>query len=101
MVSREERKIIATYFTDLRISIIRSRPIEEAMITRGGISLKEINPQTMESRLVKGLYFSGEMINIAGITGGYNLQEAFSTGYLAGESAAAPPGPGEWLAALE
>jgi len=88
IVTREERKIIAAYLTDFRITIIRSRPIEEATITRGGVSLKEINPQTMESRLVKGLYFCGEMINLAGITGGYNLQEAFSTGYLAGESAA-------------
>lgn len=88
MVSREERKIIAIYFTDFRMPIIGSRPIEEAMITRGGVSLKEINPQTMGSRQVKGLYFCGEMINLAGITGGYNLQAAFSTGYLAGESAA-------------
>ena len=88
MVTREERKTIAAYITNFRVPITGSRPIEEAMITRGGISLKEINPQTMESRLVKGLYFCGELINLAGITGGYNLQEAFSTGYLAGESAA-------------
>ncbi len=87
-VSKEERKKITAYLTDFRINIIRARPIEEATITRGGVSLKEINPQTMESKLVKGLYFCGEVINLAGITGGYNLQEAFSTGYLAGESAA-------------
>ena len=88
MINRAERKIIAACFTDFRIFIIGFRPIEEAMITRGGVSLKEINPQTMESRRVTGLYFCGEMIDIAGMTGGYNLQAAFSTGYLAGEAAA-------------
>ncbi|MDD3987751.1 MAG: NAD(P)/FAD-dependent oxidoreductase [Candidatus Omnitrophica bacterium] len=62
--------------------------IEEGMVTRGGISLKEINPRTMESRLIKGLYFCGEMIDVDADTGGFNLQAAFSTGYLAGESAA-------------
>jgi hypothetical protein len=59
-----------------------------AMITKGGISLKEINPRTMASRLVKGLYFAGEIIDVDADTGGFNLQAAFSTGYLAGESAA-------------
>ena len=88
MVGREERKLIAERFTDLRIPIIGSRPIEEAMITRGGVALKELDPRTMESRKVRGLYFCGEVLDLAGMTGGYNLQEAFSTGYLAGESAA-------------
>ena len=55
------------------------RPIEEAIITRGGVSVKEINPVTMESKLVKGLYFSGEIIDVDATTGGYNLQIAFST----------------------
>jgi predicted Rossmann fold flavoprotein len=81
-----ERKKISACFTDFRIHITKPRPIEEATITRGGVSLKEINPQTMESRLVKRLFFCGEVLDIDGITGGYNLQEAFSTGYLAGES---------------
>lgn len=63
-------------------------PIEEAMVTRGGVSLKDINPRTMESRLIRGLYFCGEMIDLDADTGGFNLQAAFSTGYLAGESAA-------------
>ncbi len=58
------------------------------MITRGGVSLKEINPRTMESRLIKGLYFAGEIVDLDADTGGFNLQAAFSTGYLAGESAA-------------
>jgi predicted Rossmann fold flavoprotein len=88
MVSREERKRIAQQLTDFRIRITGPRPIEEATITRGGIALDEIDPLTMESRLVAGLYFCGEVIDLAGITGGYNLQEAFSTGYLAGSSAA-------------
>ncbi|MDP2971942.1 MAG: NAD(P)/FAD-dependent oxidoreductase, partial [Deltaproteobacteria bacterium] len=65
----------------------KPRPIEEATITRGGVSLEEINSQTMESRIVHGLFFCGEMIDVDGMTGGYNLQAAFSTGYLAGESA--------------
>ena len=86
MIEREQRKRIAKAFTDFRIHITRPRPIEEATVTRGGVSLKEIEPRTMESKLVHGLYFCGEMIDIAGITGGFNLQEAFSTGWLAGES---------------
>ena len=87
-ISREERKRIVSCFTDFRITITKPRPIEEAIITRGGVSLEEINPQTMESRIVQGLFFCGEMIDVDGMTGGYNLQAAFSTGYLAGESAA-------------
>ena len=69
------------------LTAVGVRPVEEAIVTSGGVSVKEINPSTMESRLVKGLYFAGEVIDIDGYTGGYNLQAAFSTGYLAGESA--------------
>jgi predicted Rossmann fold flavoprotein len=87
-ISREERKRIVLGFADFRITITKPRPIEEATITRGGVSLEEINPRTMESRIVHGLFFCGEMIDVDGMTGGYNLQAAFSTGYLAGESAA-------------
>ena len=87
-ISREERKRIVLGFADFRITITKPRPIEEATITRGGVSLEEINPQTMESRIMHGLFFCGEMIDVDGMTGGYNLQAAFSTGYLAGESAA-------------
>ena len=64
--------------------ITGTRPIEEAIITRGGVSVKEINSATMESKLVKGLYFAGEVIDVDAYTGGFNLQIAFSTGYLAG-----------------
>ena len=60
--------------------------MEEAIITRGGISVKEINPATMESKLVKGLYFAGEVIDVDAFTGGFNLQIAFSTGFLAGQN---------------
>jgi len=86
-ISREERKRIVLCFKDFRINITKPRPIEEATITRGGVSLEEINPRTLESRIVHGLFFCGEMIDADGMTGGYNLQAAFSTGYLAGESA--------------
>ena len=64
------------------------RPIEEAIITRGGVDVKEITPKTMESKITPGLYFAGEIIDVDAYTGGYNLQIAFSTGYLAGKSAA-------------
>jgi hypothetical protein len=87
-ISREEREKIVTLLKGLRLEIAGALPIEEAMVTRGGVSLKEINPRTMESRKIKGLYFCGEMIDIDADTGGFNLQAAFSTGYLAGESAA-------------
>lgn len=88
MINREERKNTARCFTDFRIHITQSRPLEEATVTRGGVALKEIDPQTMESRKVSGLYFCGELIDVDGLTGGYNLQEALATGYLAGTSAA-------------
>jgi len=63
-------------------------PLEAAMITAGGVSLKEVDPRTMASKIVEGLYFAGEVLDLAADTGGYNLQEAFSTGWLAGRSAA-------------
>jgi len=87
-ITQEERENLASLLKGLRFDILRARPIEEAMVTRGGVSLKDIEPRTMESRLIKGLYFAGEMIDVDADTGGFNLQAAFSTGYLAGESAA-------------
>jgi len=87
-ITQKERESLVSLFKAMRLDITKSRPIAEAMITRGGVSLKDINPRTMESRLIKGLYFAGEMIDIDADTGGFNLQAAFSTGYLAGESAA-------------
>ena len=64
------------------------RPIDEAIITKGGVSTKEINPKTMESKLVEGVYFAGEIIDVDAYTGGFNLQIAFSSAVLAGENAA-------------
>ena len=87
-VTQKEREKIVAMLKGFHLDISGARPIEEGMVTRGGVSLREINPRTMESRLIKGLYFCGEMIDIDADTGGFNLQAAFSTGYLAGESAA-------------
>jgi len=87
-ITQKERESLVSLFKAMRLDIVKSMPIDEAMITRGGISLKDINPRTMESRLIRGLYFAGELIDIDADTGGFNLQAAFSTGYLAGESAA-------------
>lgn len=91
MINREARKRIAGRFGDFRVNITGARPIEEATITKGGVTLDEIDPRTMGSKLVKNLYFCGEVLDLDGITGGYNLQEAFSTGYLAGGSVIARP----------
>jgi len=87
-ITQKERKELVFLLKGWELSVKEARPIEEGMVTAGGVTLKEINPRTMESRLLKGLYFCGEMIDIDADTGGFNLQAAFSTGYLAGESAA-------------
>ena len=84
----EDRKRLVELLKDWRFTIRGPRPIEEAIITSGGINVKEINPSTLESRIVRDLYFCGEIIDIDGKTGGYNLQAAFSTGWVAGEAAA-------------
>jgi predicted Rossmann fold flavoprotein len=77
---------IIELMTNMPLTIIGSDGFKMAMITRGGVSLKEINPKTMESKIVKGLYFYGEVVDIDGPCGGYNLQWAFSSGYVAGKS---------------
>ena len=87
-ITKEERKIILSTLKDFRIPLSSFRPIEEAIITSGGIEVKQINPGTMESKIAPGLYFAGEVIDVDAYTGGFNLQIAFSTGYLAGKSAA-------------
>lgn len=87
-VSKEERHILLGLIKGVEYDIKRLRPIEEAIVTEGGISVKEVNPSTMESKVVEGLYFAGEILDINGFTGGYNLQIAFSTGYLAGINSA-------------
>jgi predicted Rossmann fold flavoprotein len=87
-VTAQERRHIRTLLQDLRITIHGSRPIAEAIVTAGGVDTREIDPRTMQSRLIRGLFFCGEVIDVDADTGGYNLQAAFSTGHLAGESAA-------------
>ena len=80
-VTREQRQELGRLMKHLTLHIKRFRPIEEAIITRGGVSVKEIRPGTMESKLCPGLYFAGEIIDCDGYTGGFNLQIAFSTAY--------------------
>ena len=87
-ITKDERKVLLNTLKSFDIPLDGYRPIEEAIVTSGGIDVKEITPKTMESRLVPGLYFAGEVIDVDAYTGGYNLQIAFSTGYLAGKSAA-------------
>ena len=87
-VTREERERLVKTLKDFVVPISGTRPIEEAIITRGGINVKEINPKTMESKLLPGLYFAGEIIDVDAYTGGFNLQIAFSTSRLAGRAAA-------------
>lgn len=83
-ITKEERLRMVDTLKDFRFTLTKARPIEEAIVTAGGVSVKEVSPKTMESKLVKGLYFTGEVLDIDGMTGGFNLQAAFSTGYLAG-----------------
>ena len=83
-ITQEERKNLIKVLKKFEIGIKDFRPIDEAIITSGGINIKEINPKTMESKLVKGLYFAGEIIDVDSYTGGFNLQIAYSTGYTAG-----------------
>ena len=87
-LTREERGSIAETLKCMVLTVKRARPIEEAIITRGGVSIKEIDPRTMESKLLPGLYFAGEVIDADACTGGFNLQIAWSTGFVAGRSAA-------------
>jgi len=84
-ISRSERLEIVKLLKNFTLTITATRPIAEAIVTAGGVNVKEVNPKTMESKLVKGLYFAGEVLDVDGYTGGYNLQAAFSTGYSAGK----------------
>jgi predicted Rossmann fold flavoprotein len=83
-ITKIERTRLAELLKDLQFTIKKFRPVDEAIITAGGINIKEINPVTMESKIISGLYFAGEIIDVDAYTGGYNLQIAFSTGYTAG-----------------
>lgn len=84
-ITKKERENLVNILKKFEITIKGFRPIEEAIVTAGGINIKEINPKTMESKLVKGLYFAGEIIDVDAYTGGFNLQIAYSTGYTAGK----------------
>ena len=87
-ITKEERRALVGLFKSFSFDIYGFRPIDEAIITSGGINVKEISPKDMQSKLIGGLYFAGEVIDVDAYTGGFNLQIAFSTGYLAGTSAA-------------
>ena len=84
-VTRQERQKLVELFKALPLTVKAMRPVSEAIITSGGVKVGEINPSTMESKIVPGLYFCGEMIDVDAYTGGFNLQIAFSTGFLAGK----------------
>ena len=87
-ITKEDRERLVQQIKGLTFTVDSLRGWNEAIITRGGVSVREVNPSTMESRLVKHLYFAGEMLDLDALTGGFNLQIAWSTGYLAGMSAA-------------
>ena len=87
-ISRDERRQLVELLQNLCFTIRGTRPVAEAVVTAGGVAVKEIQPKTMESRLVGGLYFAGEILDVDGYTGGFNLQAAFSTGCVAGRAAA-------------
>ncbi len=91
-VTKQERRRLAELTKAFTLQVRGKRGFEEAVITQGGVSVKEVSPSTMESKLVRGLYFAGEVLDLDGLTGGFNLQIAWSTGYLAGNSSAACEG---------
>lgn len=88
-ITSEDRRRLLTWMKDIRLNVTAPLSLETGMVTMGGVSLNEIDPRTMMSKKVEGLYFAGEILDLAGDTGGYNLQSAFSTGWLAGKKAAA------------
>jgi len=85
---KKEKRDLINKFKGVQLTVRRLRPLKEAMVSRGGVSVNEIEPNTMQSKIIKGLYFCGEVLDIAGVSGGFNLQAAFSTGYAAGTSSA-------------
>ena len=85
-ITKKERANLLKQLKDFEVDVKEFRSIDEAIITSGGISIKEINPKTMESKKIKGLFFAGEIIDVDSYTGGFNLQVAYSTGYVAGSN---------------
>ena len=92
-ITKEERGKLVTLFKDFRLKVKGIERFNKAIITSGGVDLKEVDPRTMKSKVIKNLYFAGEILDIDGPTGGYNLQVCWSTGYLAGDNAAMVDGP--------
>ena len=92
-VTRQQRRAILETVKHLRFSIVGKRPVEEAIITHGGVKLSEVDPATMESKLVKGLCFAGEILDLDAYTGGFNLQIAWSTAFAAGTFCGNPAEP--------
>jgi predicted Rossmann fold flavoprotein len=90
-VSSEERRRLRVWLKEMRFTVTGHRPLREAIVTAGGVSLAEVNPKTMQSRVCPGLYLAGEVLDMDADTGGFNLQAALSTGHLAGLSAATAP----------
>ena len=86
-ITKQERKHFVSVIQHMELTITGLRGYDEAIVTKGGVAVNEVNPSTMESKLVKGLYFAGEVLDLDALTGGFNLQIAWSTGHLAGESA--------------
>jgi len=91
-ITKQQRRRLLELLKGFRVDVAGPRPIREAVVTAGGVSVKEINAKTMESRLIRGLYFAGEIIDVDALTGGYNLQIAWSTGYAAGSAAGSADG---------
>jgi predicted Rossmann fold flavoprotein len=85
-IKQEQRANLIKTLKNFELKLKKLRPIEEAIVTAGGVSTKEINPKTMESKYIKGLFFAGEVIDVDAFTGGFNIQIALSTGYLAGKN---------------
>ena len=86
-ITREERRAFVELIKNVPLTVTGTRSFAEAIITRGGVSVKDVNPSTMESKKVKGLFFAGEVLDLDALTGGFNLQIAWSTGHLAGQNA--------------
>lgn len=85
-ITKQERQSLIKQMKHLTVTVCGTAGFQEAVITCGGVCVDEINPSTMESKIIKGLYFAGEILDVDAYTGGFNLQIAFSTGYTAGES---------------
>ena len=85
-ITKEQRKKLVSAIKDIVLNVFDFRPIDEAIITSGGVETKEVNPKTMQSKIVDNLYFAGEILDVDAYTGGFNLQIAFSTGYLCGNN---------------